>query len=513
MPIVRIPFQGPMNESVDEFTLNQENTARWQNCLINEMGAMVQTPGLITRIQNIGSGAGIDGTYWWDDMGIEVCVSAGKVYQITLTGVNTYAATELTGATLLPGRQVSFAPAATINATTGDISQRYLVMANGDRMVVWDGVTANVLRYMDDILTAADAPKKVSHVGYVDGYLIANVMDGQKFHISELYTPLSWNSLDFYSAEVLPDDLLALYTFWREILLFGRGSIEVWVPNGIAARDSSGAIGPFQIMPGAYVENGINAPNSVCSANGQIFYLNQDRQYCMLNGRTPQPISAAIDTELKSLPGSNTIQAWYIPIGSNPFIMLQWGAADRTYVFNLTTKSWAHWCRTDTSSDTVGRFRGTAYSFAKAWNVHFMGDAFAPTLYELSYASTNHGSPAIFDGSWKTNSANYPMKSVIRTGWIDHGTMFRKQTQALNFRIRQGSSPNSTDVFQYRWRDDYSQGWSGVRSISLKQGNSSGWSPQSGMGEYRVRQYEFLFSSNSPLALAFVEENMIVLDS
>ncbi len=223
----KVPLIGQPYENVEEIELDTMN-ATVVDAYVNELDHITKRPGL-TEWKDTGTGLPVDGLYWWDEQNCVVVVSNQRVWKITDSSGTM---TEITGSTaLLAGGIVSF-------ATDGDV----LVMANGGQMVHTD---LSTLTTMAD----AQAPTTVTHVAYLDGYILAMSTDQVNFSAVGDYS--SWAALDFFTAEGTPDDNVAMQEGFRELIILGHRSVEFFINDGQT---------PFSRLAGGSQPYGCSAP-------------------------------------------------------------------------------------------------------------------------------------------------------------------------------------------------------------------------------------------------------------
>ena len=81
MAIVKLPFNIGLNKAIDEIGLKGYGAAL-QDCWVDEEGNVHRRPGL-SLLCDLGTGAAIDGLFWWDDRESVLAVSDGETYEIT----------------------------------------------------------------------------------------------------------------------------------------------------------------------------------------------------------------------------------------------------------------------------------------------------------------------------------------------------------------------------------------------------------------------------------------------
>src|SRR6185369_10913402 len=100
-----LPITGDPYRNVDEAELDQISPMA-QDGYVDELGIMQKRPGLKLLV-DLGTNASIDGLYWWEQQGIALVVSNGRIWKIT---DSVGSVTELTGDQLGAGTPVTFAP-------------------------------------------------------------------------------------------------------------------------------------------------------------------------------------------------------------------------------------------------------------------------------------------------------------------------------------------------------------------------------------------------------------------
>lgn len=361
----------------------------------SEIINLIKRPGL-TQFLDLGTGAGIDGLFWWDHKNVLIAISAGKSFKIT-TSTGDYS--EITGSdTPETGSPVTF-------ATDGT----YLVFANGGRMSLYNN--SGNPSYVAD----ADAPTTVSHVAFLDDYILANEVGTQMWWWADNGDPTSWDGSSAISAESKPDYLLSLLVANREIGLFGKESIEFWYNDGDT---------PFSRLEPVFVERGCYAKHSVQNYLGTWIWVDDRRRVTRMDARTPYPISDALDNIVRDMNSISDAQAFIIDIGKKAFYVLNFPTEDRTFVYDILSPAWYEWGKWDSSVGSYKRFQGANYAYCKDWGFHCIGDYNDGIIYKMD--------PAIYQ------DASSDIRTLIRTGNITHGTMTRKRSNELIIRLKRG---------------------------------------------------------------------------
>jgi hypothetical protein len=467
-----IPLLAPPYESAEEEQLDQwaATAVDLIPMMIEKRLQMIKRPGLL-ELFDLNTNLGIDGLYWFDKQNVALVVSAGRVWKITDP---TGSRTELTGSTdLRISSPVSFAKDAT-----------KVVMANGGKMV---HTNLSTLTTMADV----DAPTAVTHVADLDGYIIANEAGTGKARFSAINDMTGWTNLDFFSAESDPDDLLAMKVAFREIIAIGNESVEFWANDGVS---------PFSRIQGSAQPYGISAPYSLAQVGNSWMWLSDRRKLVTMEGRQVVEVSTPYDRVIHSYPSVSDAVGYTVAIDGLPIYVLNFQSARQTLAFNYVTKEWHKWGYWDSQRGHYQRYRGLSYCYAKAWNLHLVGDYATGKVYVSRRGIYN--------------DAGNPIRSLLRTGHLSHGASFSKRSEIVRLRCKRGQGqpnqivPNimmrrrvngSGEWGQERWRN---LGAIGEHDLHVEWRNN---------GVYKTCQYEFSHSDNSDLVLIDGQERLTIL--
>lgn len=429
---------------------------------------LVKRPGLIEWI-DLGTGAGIDGLYWHDRLRSLIAVSAGRVFKITdsLGTVN-----ELLGSTALIGSApVKFAADAT-----------RVVMANGGQMVYTDFST---LTTMAD----ADAPTDVTHVEYLDGYILANDGGSGVVKFSDLNDLTAWQALSFFTAESKPDDVVAIGEGFREIITLGRETVEFWINDGQS---------PFSRISGSAQPFGTSAPHSLALVGSTWMWLDHNRRFATMEGRQVVTVSSPYDRSIQRYQSVNDAVGYAVSFEGWPLYVLNFPTAGETLVYNYIHKQWHRWGYWDSEAGNYERFRGLSYCYARSWNYHLIGDHSNGKVYRMSR------------GQYTDNESH--VRSLLRTGPTDHGEPVTKRGDILRLNcLRVGGTEGNPQISMRRRVDNRAQ-WENERWKPLGPvGSRMPYIDWRRNGKYRTCQYEFVHSDDSDLVIMGAKEYVTLL--
>lgn len=458
----KVPIIGQPYENVEEVELDGMN-ATVIDGYVNEMDHIIKRPGLTEWI-DLGTSLPVDGLYWWDEQNVAIAVSNKRVWKISAQDGTK---TELTGSTaLLAGGIVSF-------ATDGTV----LIMANGAQMVHTDGSTLTTM-------TDAQAPTAVTHVAFLDRYILA--MSSTQINFSEVGNYASWVALDFFQAEGQPDNNVAMMEGFREIIVLGHRSVEFFYNDGQT---------PFSRLSGSSQPYGCSAPYSLCQVGSTWIWLDQNRRLVSMTGRQVTPVSNPYERVIQRYINVDDAVGYTISVDGYPLYILNFPTARQTLVYNYLTQKWSKWGYWNTGTGAYERFRGQCYCYARKWNYHLVGDWQNGKIYKA-------------DRSTFTDNGN-AIRTLIRTGHLSHGTETNKRSAVLRLRVKRGlaNSSESDPQLTMRRRVNNAAQFENERWASLGQAGQHELHLEFRRnGTYRTVQYEFVHSDNSDFVLVGAEE-------
>lgn len=471
MQTVRVPIFQPVYTGVDDVELS-EGSFSLTDGYRSDLGATIARPGS-ESIVTAGAIAGrpVSGLYYWSEKNQVVAVSDGKV--ITLNNANgSISWTARTSSRIFdPTHPATF-------ATDGD---RCFIAAGGS------------LRYIEETggvsaLTDGDAPTDVTHVAYLDGYILANSRGTNRFHFSEVNSSLSWNALSFASGAGSPDLISGLYVYNREVYLFGKRSVEIWENDGST---------PFSRVPGGFIDAGCAAPYSVVISDNQLYWIDDQRRLVYYDGKGVTAVQNPFDTEVHDLYDISDCRGMKISYERTPFLVFTFPKANKTFTFNKLVSEWSVWGKWNQEKADYDRWVGNCHCYAELWGMHLIGrrDKEVVAHFHKNYADD--------DGD------------VIRlarvTGSIDYGTLKQKRGDEFRIRCRRGDGISSrVPRLVVRFCDDGV--WKQPRYIQL--GDVGQYDMVARIfrtGIYRTRKYEFVATDPVRIVFAGAEEDIEVL--
>ena len=468
--IVKLPISQGLVKTVDEIGLPAHGAAM-QDCYVDELENVNRRPGLV-ELCDLSTSASVDGLFWWEEQQIALAVSNGNTYKIT-DGNGTFSQITHDNTNWATGTRVKFADFSTdiYGANGGKIKQ---IPSTGNVSDMADG----------------DAPTAVTHVAFLDRYLIANESGTGNFHWSDVNAPTAW-SANYAEAEGRRDDLVALISEYLELYLLGKTTLETWNNDGST---------PFVRLPQGYVPRGTVAPYSFvwCAVENSFVWMDQNRQVVVLKERTPVPLSLTMTKYIQGFGTVNDAIGDYVEIAGRPYYILSFPTEEKCLAYDFTSAQWYDWGYWNSTNTEYDRFRGNCFCLSPAWNLTLVGDRANGKVYKFD--ATNYDD----DGD--------TLRTMIRTAHLNHDTEEkRKFNNSLTFRVKRTNvlSEDGTPDLLVRYRDNGSSIWSNEKTVSLQQiGGTEFRGKLTRNGSYYSRQWEFVLSDSYPLCLVSVEENL-----
>lgn len=222
-----------------------------------------------------------------------------------------------------------------LNTVSGPIYMAH----DGSRVVVVDGT--NGYRY--DIasttlveITDIDFPDNPTSVDWQDGFFIVSYDDGRFFISTD---GLSWDSLEFASAESNPDRLLRVISLRGELVMLGDISAEFWGNSGNVDFT-------FSKIQGADQEWGLGARESVARLGGSIAFLCRNKEGQAMVGRlrghdVDQISTPDMDTLINGFAVASDATALSFVYGGHPMYQINFPSGGYSFSYDLISNQWS----------------------------------------------------------------------------------------------------------------------------------------------------------------------------
>lgn len=309
------------------------------------------------------------------------------------------------------------------------------------------GTTFNAWVYTvaTGVLTQVSDPDfpGASSVTQQDGYFIfsRSGTSGQ-FFVSDLLDGLSFNALDFATAESNADPLLRAFADHGEVWMFGTKSIEIWADSGAADF-------PFSRISTATIERGVLSAFSACKFDNSIAWVGSDGIVYRAQGYSPVRISThAIEKLVNDTPTKTDIRGWSYAEQGHTFYVLSSVSGAWTAVYDAATDRWAE--------------RAT-YPDAY-WHV-----SFGVRCYDKWLVAGPDGTISRMDlATYTDNGSTIRYETTFPVLYANgrHVTMSRLQVEfepGVGLTAGQGSDPQA----MLQWSDDAGKTWSNEHWVGI----------------------------------------------
>ncbi len=216
-----------------------------------------------------------------------------------------------------------------------DNGTQLMVLAPGGKGFIVDEGAAPVFQEITDLdFTANGNPQ---FVDYIDSFFVVST-DTKKFIKSAANDGLSWNALDFGSAEADPDVIVAPIVHRNRLYIAGSETIEDFV------NSPSGAGFPF-VRGGLVIPKGVFAPLSLIDTGDTFLFVgggtNESAAVWALSGNSASKVSTtAIDVVLGDLTDGEVSNITSYSYGKNGAIFICFRLPKTTFCYNTITNRW-----------------------------------------------------------------------------------------------------------------------------------------------------------------------------
>lgn len=279
---------------------------------------------------------------------------------------------------------------------------------------------------------------------YADGYIFLARASSGDIHNSDLDDPQSWQTDSFITAEMYPDNIVALSRQNNQVVAFGEGSTEFFYD----AANPTGS--PLARNDGAAQQVGCMARDSVVSFERTMFFLGQSgiggHSAWSIDGFKPVKISLewvdrALDAEGSSI---TNVKGMLIRISGHQFYVLN--LTSRTLVYDAEEKMWSEWSSNNSGSHSV---------FKCSYSCDSPG-------YGLMQHNTNGKIYQFNPTVYQDDGTNILVEAI--TSPIDFETINQKTINRLSLVCDKTSA--STLAYLSYSKDDYNT-WSTARPVDL----------------------------------------------
>jgi len=360
---------------------------------------------------------------------------------------------------------------------SGVVAGSYVISVDSGVQVTLNTATTSTLTGTAlTFVTSGFQPSLVKGQAYLDGTTYV-MTSGARIYGSELNDPVTWDALNFLTAQIEPDGGVFLAKQLAFVVAFKQWSTEFFYDAGNAVGSP---LGPVQ---GAKINNGCRNAGTVQDAGGVLIWVSETREGAVgvhrLEGIKIQPIGTPAVERLLQNADASTIWSWSFKHGGHRFYGVTFKEDNITLVYDLSTDLWSQW--TDTNGNY---FPFVAATYTTNQDVLLQHETDGK-LYKIDLNTYTDDGALI---SWELYTPNF-----------DGGT--RKKKTLFRIDIIADQAPGSILEFRKNDEDYKADKWSNFRSLDLSKIRPNA----SNLGTFRKRAMHFRHRCNSPLRLQYIE--------
>lgn len=216
-----------------------------------------------------------------------------------------------------------------------DNGAQLCIMVPGGKGYIYNENAGTPFEEITDVDFRANGDPQI--VVYLDGYFVFTT-DEKKFIISALNDGLSYNALDFGSAEADPDRLVSPLVHDNTLYIFGTETLE-------AFENIGGSGFPFQRIRGSVISKGLFSTFGVIGSSTVFGWIggsvNESPAIWVSNGGEPQKISTtAIDQLLDTFTQQDLDRAFAWTYAQKGAYFIGFTIGNTSFVYDLISQRW-----------------------------------------------------------------------------------------------------------------------------------------------------------------------------
>ncbi|HET8957329.1 MAG TPA: hypothetical protein VFM95_02615 [Microcella sp.] len=302
----------------------------------------------------------------------------------------------------------------------------------------------------------------------------------------ETWSP-SPGAAGFFTAEARPDSIVACAENTNDIYVFGKTSLQLFSP------DTS-----VTFAPSVTKEVGCLAPYGIVKYDEKFVWVDHLTRIVMSDGREWQDVGGPIQATLDDLTTPSDCYAYRFSESFADCLIFRFETDGETLVLQPSS-GWARWALHTASTDDFSMFPVLSHVLRQDGGLNVVGLADGTIRLLTLDAETDLGAPIV---------------AYVRTGFEDHKSNHRKQSQAVHlvFKREPGLSDNVTCYLEYR--DELSDEWTVIDiDLGVDDGDLNPVVTLRSLGVYRRRQWRFRFPNENKLFLVRATEDFEDLGS
>ena len=240
-------------------------------------------------------------------------------------------------------------------------SLNYVYVVTGGLVYRTDGTSLEAVTDSD-----LETPNSVA---FINSQMIYDGDQG-RFWLSEAGDGGDINSLRFASAESSPDELIRVYSFRQQVLMFGTDSFEPWYNSG------AGTVRMTRIENGLRPV-GLASVHGITNTDTSLYFLGHDRSIYRMEGYEPLQVSTiAINHAIENYEDVSDCEAHALKLQGQSILIFSFPAANKTWCYSETFNKWFE--ISSGLEDGAHLLGGYCYAFGK----HYVFDRFNGNTYQ-----------------------------------------------------------------------------------------------------------------------------------
>jgi hypothetical protein len=370
------------------------------------------------------------------------------------------------------------------------VGEEHIYIAGGGRLQRWGPELA-----LSEVVSASPL---ATHVASLGQRLVTNIAGNAA--LANVYqwsdigegTWTVWPAANTATADARPDPIVAVSENASELIIWGSETTQTF---GIGSDPTF----PFDQV--STVNVGLAAPYAYVRLDDSFAFLDNRRRIVTGDGRQAEPISDAIQRDLRRLTTISDAWMYREERGQQSQLVCRFPTEARTFVYDLKAKKWGE--RDYYVAPFHVDYPVGAHVYWPTQNYHLLGSTLSSGgLYRLDETSRQDLGGALV--------------CERTSGWHDFGTGNRKRSSRMRFTLRrgtatQGATPGALEV---RVQNDDGP-WSTWKHISV--GAPEDYQQTRDLfacnGVFRRRRYGFRFSNTEDMSLVSVTDDVTDLES
>jgi hypothetical protein len=208
-----------------------------------------------------------------------------------------------------------------------------IILADGPNGYIWNVDTSTFTK-----ISASGFPGAAS-VTFFSGRFVVNKPNSAEFYISGIYDGLTWDALDYATAEADPDNLVRVIADSGQLIMFGERTTEIW-------GDSGAADFPYARIGSAAIEWGLAAKLSLTKFQDSLIFLRKNRlgqvQVAVQSGSNSQAVSTPeMDYIFSQYSAVSDATGFSYMLSGHPFYQINFPTANASWLYDGQSKCWS----------------------------------------------------------------------------------------------------------------------------------------------------------------------------